>query len=88
MQEDRAGALWIATWGGGIKRLDRERNKLTNFRHDPDDPKSLSHDSVFSLHEDENGVLWIGTSAQPDGHRRQGRRPGFHALHGERWPSE
>ena len=31
------------------------------YRHDPDDPNSLSHDSVVNILEDRTGTLWIGT---------------------------
>ena len=29
--------------------------------HDPADPESLSHDVIFSIHEDKAGNLWLGT---------------------------
>jgi ligand-binding sensor domain-containing protein/signal transduction histidine kinase len=35
---------------------------FTHYRHDPDDPHSLSSDGVISLFEDSEGVLWVGTS--------------------------
>ncbi len=31
------------------------------YRHDPADPASLSYDQVYSIHQDQAGVLWVGT---------------------------
>ncbi len=76
--EDREGDLWISTSGGGLNRLrgglpaavasdrgpitGRSIGAFTRYRHDPADPGSLSHDSVYALYEDRSGTLWAGTS--------------------------
>ena len=52
-------SLWIGTWGG-VSRLEDDR--LTQYRNDPDDPLSLSHDLVLSLRQDARGRLWVGTA--------------------------
>ena len=59
--EDVAGALWIGSWGGGLKRLDPETGRFEVHRHDPGDPTSLSDDRVQTLYLDSGGRLWIGT---------------------------
>jgi signal transduction histidine kinase/ligand-binding sensor domain-containing protein len=59
--EDRSGALWIGTFGGGLNRFDRETGQFTHYRNDPVDPRSLSHDQILSIFEDDAGALWIGT---------------------------
>ena len=59
--EDRSGALWIGTWGGGLDRFDRDTERFTHFQHDPGDPNSLSNNSVLSIHQDQEGLLWVGT---------------------------
>jgi len=64
MCEDRAGALWIGTIGGGLSRMsqgDREKGIFTHYQHDLDNPASLSHNNVNTIFEDQSGVLWIGT---------------------------
>jgi signal transduction histidine kinase/ligand-binding sensor domain-containing protein/DNA-binding response OmpR family regulator len=55
--------LWIGTLYGGLNKLDLETEQFTHFRHDPEDPKSLSHDRISSVYEDSSGELWIGTWA-------------------------
>jgi ligand-binding sensor domain-containing protein len=52
---DRAGALWIATYGEGVWRLDGK-----TAVHYPvlDEEQGLT---VFTIHEDNQGVMWLGT---------------------------
>jgi signal transduction histidine kinase/ligand-binding sensor domain-containing protein/DNA-binding response OmpR family regulator len=53
--------LWVGTFYGGLNRLDLDTEQFTHFRHDPNDPQSLSHDRIVSIFEDSFGELWIGT---------------------------
>ncbi|MEM7582734.1 MAG: response regulator [Acidobacteriota bacterium] len=56
--QDRQGFMWFGTQEG-LNRYDGYR--FTVFNHDPNDPASLSHDSVKSIVEDHLGTLWIAT---------------------------
>lgn len=58
---DRAGNLWIGTWGGGVIRLDLKTDTSTQYTHDPDNPNSISDNRVQSLFEDSQGHYWFGT---------------------------
>jgi ligand-binding sensor domain-containing protein/signal transduction histidine kinase len=53
--EDRSGALWLATNGGGLNRL--ADGRFTRFTT----REGLSDDYVRCLLEDRAGNLWIGT---------------------------
>ncbi len=61
--------LWIGTWGGGawrldlsnLQNLDPEKAQFTNLIHDPEDPNSLSENSVWSIHQTQDGMMWFGT---------------------------
>ena len=68
--QDRQGFMWIGTYGGGLNKYDGYR--FTVYRHDPDDPSTLSQDVVHALCEDQDGNLWIGTESGLD---RFVRRP-------------
>jgi len=62
--------LWIGTLGGGLNKLDREKEAptgvaFTHYQHDPNNPNSLSDNGVLSIYEDPDEVgkmLWIGTA--------------------------
>jgi PAS domain S-box-containing protein len=67
--DSERNVLWIGTWGGGLNQLDlndplHTNPKLAtfiNYRNNPDDPSSLSEDSVWAIHETADGYLWLGT---------------------------
>ncbi|TAJ23281.1 MAG: hypothetical protein EPO68_03485 [Planctomycetota bacterium] len=52
---DRAGVLWLASYGGGVVRYDG-----TSTTHYPVTDRGVPI-TVFSIHEDVRGVLWLGT---------------------------
>jgi signal transduction histidine kinase/ligand-binding sensor domain-containing protein/CheY-like chemotaxis protein len=62
IREDHAGMLWLGTVNKGLFRLDPDTNRLTVFRHDPQNPKSLSQDSIWTVLEDNSQRLWVATS--------------------------
>lgn len=61
IREDHAGVLWIGTLGGGLNRLDPDTARITSFRHDANDPGSLSNDRVQAILEDDAHRLWVAT---------------------------
>lgn len=61
-----SGILWIGTWYGGLTHLDpvawqAGEVRFVTYRHDPNKPNSLSDNSVWAIHQDRTGALWIGT---------------------------
>lgn len=58
--EDRAKNTWITTRSEGIYVIDQQKN-IRQFKHDPNNPKSLVDNYVRCICEDDNGLLWIGT---------------------------
>jgi diguanylate cyclase (GGDEF)-like protein len=56
MLEDRDNNLWLATDGGGLKRL---RSGVISSSPAED---GLSGDSILALYESADGSLWIGTN--------------------------
>ena len=53
--------LWVATWGGGLQRLNLESQQLETVNFAPGTPGALNHHTISSLFEDRSGVLWVGT---------------------------
>jgi ligand-binding sensor domain-containing protein len=60
--EDRQGAVWVATDGAGLYRLDKNATEPIRYRFSADDPTSLAHDSVYALLQDRAGRIWVGTN--------------------------
>ncbi len=54
-------SVWVSTNTGGLNRFDPASGRFEVFRHDPNDPSSLSYDSVYSVIEDTAGHLWVAT---------------------------
>jgi len=63
-----SGVLWLGTWHGGLAYLDPDawaqgEARFVRYQHNPDDPASLSDNSVWAIHQDRVGALWVGTQA-------------------------
>ena len=60
--QDQNDNLWVGTYGGGLCLLDPENGSCISYIHNPDDPNTISDNIVFSIFEDPQGRLWIGTN--------------------------
>lgn len=56
---DMNGNMWIGT-SSGLIFYEQSTEKYKTFRHNPSDPHGISSNSIFSIHEDKNGIVWIG----------------------------
>ncbi len=59
--EDGDGVLWLCTRGGGLLKLNRQRNQAIRYRRRPENPNSLHNDVVQTVFEDAEGTMWVGT---------------------------
>jgi len=57
--QDKAGFIWIGT-EDGLNKYDGY--EFTIYKHENNNPKSLSHSQINTLFEDPKGNLWIGTA--------------------------
>jgi len=55
--QDSRGYLWVGSQDG-LNRYDGYSFKI--FKHDPDDPNSLSHNGILAIAEDTDASIWIG----------------------------
>lgn len=62
--EDHTGRIWVGTKGQGLFCFTPQRDgnfEVKNYRYNPDDIYSLSHDAVYAVFEDSKKRLWIAT---------------------------
>ncbi|MCC8186106.1 MAG: response regulator [Bacteroides sp.] len=62
--EDQEGSYWLSTKGDGLIKA-RETTgghfQMTSYRHDANDPYSLTNDNIYYTFEDSKKRLWIAT---------------------------
>jgi signal transduction histidine kinase/ligand-binding sensor domain-containing protein len=58
--EDRNGYMWIGT-GNGLNRFDGYEFRI--FKNDLQEPGTISHSIIRTLHQAPDGKIWIGTDA-------------------------
>jgi ligand-binding sensor domain-containing protein/signal transduction histidine kinase len=61
ISQDHMGMLWLAT-SRGLYRFDPSTGRIIRYRHDPNNPFSLSSDEIKATGEDREGTFWVGTS--------------------------
>ena len=55
-------AIWIAVAGSGIDRYDPSSGLFTHYRHDPNDPTTISDGEYWGdVVEDLQGYIWVGS---------------------------
>jgi len=54
--EDTNGDLWIATWGGGVNRYDRAKDRFVRYKVNP------STNFINTLLVDSKGLIWVGAN--------------------------
>lgn len=57
---DSAGKFWIATQEG-LSIFDPVTKTAVSYQHDPENKKSLSQNSIYSVYIDKHGIISIGT---------------------------
>jgi ligand-binding sensor domain-containing protein/signal transduction histidine kinase len=75
MLEDRSGALWIATHGLGLLKLDREHRRFIRYHNVPEDLDSLPQDKVDALAADREGSIWVAPGRMGPAHFGTKPRP-------------
>jgi serine phosphatase RsbU (regulator of sigma subunit)/ligand-binding sensor domain-containing protein len=61
IHEDKAGTLWIGTYGGGLNKMIRKEDGNHWFIHYTE-KHGLANNSIYGILEDDQGHLWISTN--------------------------
>ncbi|NJD22963.1 MAG: hypothetical protein FIA82_09915 [Melioribacter sp.] len=64
--KDRDQNIWLATFGGGLNKLSNadiqsDRFSFKRYTNNHNDPFSISDNRVYTIFQDADGILWIGT---------------------------
>ena len=59
---DRAGVLWVGTWGEGIARHDPRTRAFRALRFSPSRADGLTHAAAVRALEMRDGTIWVGTN--------------------------
>jgi ligand-binding sensor domain-containing protein len=61
--EDDGGIIWISSFGGGVFKYDPHRLKFKHYKHEEDNPNSLSNNQIYAIQGDPGNtdIIWIGT---------------------------
>ena len=59
----RDNIIWIGSDQQGLNRYDPDKRQIKIYRHDKENPNSLSDNSVQYIYEDKTGMLWLATNA-------------------------
>lgn len=63
--QDRAGTLWIGTWGYGISLADLRSKSFTNYFHLDEEKDSLSNNSVVGIQLTDPQHAWVASYGAP-----------------------
>ena len=58
---DKDGYIWIGLFGYGLDRFDPLTETFTHYIHNPENPNSLSNNTVSAVLQDREGTIYIAT---------------------------
>lgn len=61
MEMDKSKKLWFVTYNAGLINYDPRTKIVRQFKHNEDDPHSLSRNELESIYIDPSGDIWVGT---------------------------
>lgn len=61
-QDETTGIIWIKHDTGILQKVDPQASKFNLFRHDPNNPNTLSNNLILPMVEDSDGYIWLGTA--------------------------
>jgi diguanylate cyclase (GGDEF)-like protein/PAS domain S-box-containing protein len=59
--KDSKNTLWLATYTGGVHKLDQHLSNIRHFQNNPNSDMSLSDNLVWGMAESSDGQIWIAT---------------------------
>lgn len=60
IKKDKAGNVWMGTWGQGLFIYNPNTNSLKSFKYDKTRKNSIGGNHVTAIQEDQQGNIWVG----------------------------
>ncbi len=54
------GVVWVKSRQGGLSKMNLKSNKITRYDHNKDNVKSIGHNWVRSVYQENSRILWVG----------------------------
>ncbi len=54
------GVLWVGSHEMGLSKMNLKTNNIINYKHDEDNSKSIKHNWVRSIYQENKSTLWVG----------------------------
>jgi signal transduction histidine kinase/ligand-binding sensor domain-containing protein len=61
LAEDKAGNLWVGTYGGGLNYFDQRTERFTHFNLVSEEDSTISAKLITKIIANEDGSLWLAT---------------------------
>jgi signal transduction histidine kinase/ligand-binding sensor domain-containing protein/DNA-binding response OmpR family regulator len=58
---DKSGIIWFGIDDKGLIRFEPKKNKYINYQNDPNNPESISHNTIRYILPEGEDILWIAT---------------------------
>lgn len=66
LHESRNKDIWFGTLQYGLIHFDRSSETFTIYRHDSDDPTSISGNTITDMHDHPSGAFWVSHTSGLD----------------------
>ncbi len=60
LYNDRQDNIWIGSFGGGVNRVNRSKERFNHYHSVASDPNTIRHNEMWSICEDSKGNIWAG----------------------------
>ncbi len=59
--EDKDSCIWVGTAADGLNKFNRSTETFRRFKHNANNPGSISNGRIVKLYQDNSGTIWIAT---------------------------
>ncbi|SDD00085.1 two-component regulator propeller domain-containing protein [Williamwhitmania taraxaci] len=61
VKSDGKGNIWLGGYRGGLIQYSEDKNEITQYQYNQDNPFSIAGDQISRIYPDRSGCIWIAT---------------------------